>query len=239
MNINYVKSYVYHYASNFFSIGLVRQMIFVFVFMTMLGSVFGIVGRGSLMMITFFLLGITVLYTIFALILPLLWKSSEFSHRFIVNGICATFMAIFFFVFTLIFVFMETNTKTILRYVIFMIIVSFISVVASFSLTLRNVETGKFAEKEKKRKEKRKKVEVVVVGVSFGILFGRIFLLGLEQNMAISVAVIMGLFLTCICIYGTTNFLKAHFIRKYTIQGDGMEGVIEKQLHPPKKKKGK
>lgn len=234
MKIENIKKYVYYYSDNFPSIGIIRQMIYVYVLFAVLTSIFGFVGKGPMLIVAITIDVITLLYIGFAIALPKIWKSSEFSHRFIVSGICSIFITMYFETFAFLFVFMEQDSRWIAGYTCFLLIGLLISVLLFWSFSIRKIQLGKF---NKDKKRHRKLGVYSGIGATSGIVLGRILVPMLGGKVTITFMVLLMFLIVCFGSYGTTNFLKCYYIKKYSIPGDGLESIIESQLHPSKKKK--
>lgn len=229
-----IKKYVYHCSDKFPSIDSMRQMLFVYGFMSLMGSVFGFFGKGPFLVVAILLDILTILHIVFVVVLPKMWNPNEFSHRFMVSGLCAIGFTIYFEVFAFIFIFLEEDSNWVYGYICFMIVGLLICILLSFVLTLRKIKRGKVGTSEK---QERKIVGIISISAICGILLGMAILPRLGSRGIIAFCVFLAFVLVGSCSYGTTHFLKYYYVKKYAFPSDGLEDVIAYQLHPPKKKK--
>ena len=212
---NNVKHFVFNDAERYISLGLLKQLAGAYTFISVFALVCVFFGKALLWNIA--LLVLTLLY-----IAGVLWfqkicdKINSFSLRFLVNGISAFMLSIYFLL--LAFSFLSLEGYPVIWYLI--ILLCYLALISSYNFfTVLNVRNGRYS---RKRAVKKNKLAFwVTTGALAGVNFIRLLKQSEDENInKISIAIFGCCVISFLSELGTVNFLKYYYCKKYLLTCD-------------------
>jgi hypothetical protein len=226
LKIKSIEKFV-NYGVGSIALSGLRTMIFVFGFLTLIGLIPGIVVGGRVLIVSMVFVLTTVIYII--VVFALRNKDETFEVVFLLNGIFAVFCSAFFLLFPIQLI---VGQDVDILFACSLFVVYIITVLVYFAITAYMIRYDKY---KANGKAKRNSVAAFAsLGAGAGVLVARMFLSSASQQAAINIAISCFLIVACLSSFGLVNFLKYHYVRKYSIESTGYYTAPKK----PIRKKG-
>jgi len=187
------------------------ECIFAFVFLSFIGAIYGFIAGGIKAILSLFIVIATIVHATIIMILSNK-KQMDFKTKFLFNGIISVFGAVIFFLLTLLFIqFLNTTVL----FLVFIVGIYITIILVYFYITIQSVKNGVYGSKNEVQKKNAKIYSIL--GGTLGIYVARLFFHGVEQQIVLNIAIVCFFFLSIVFSFGTINFLKYHYTKKFEL----------------------
>lgn len=218
-NINFIKCFVSYGTEKLINIKALKQMSIVFLFFDFIGTVIGNILKGVPLYISIVMCILTVLYIINLFLLRKKQILTQCDKWFLIAGWFSLFTSVFFILLANLVFSISDKSSIMLRLV--MIFALILILILFFAITIIRINQGNY--QNKKRVKKGYIVISSTMGGVIGISFAKMIAPSLTQEAAINIAVICMFIISMAYSFGTINFLKYYYLKKYDISVDFMK----------------